>query len=295
MKNNMDWTLVQSFLAVAEEGSLSGAARRLGMTQPSLGRHVKLLEEALGVTLFTRAAHGLELTETGESLLAPARDMLAASNRLSLVAEGHSERLSGTVRITASEVVSHYHLPRIFAAIRMQEPEIQLELVPSDTTENLLFREADIAIRMYRPTQLDVVTKHVGDMSVGLYAAKSYIARKGRMAQLEDVWNHDFIGFDKSDLIIRLFREMGLEVDRNFFPVRTDAQTVYWELVRAGAGIGAMQSVLGDAEPVLERLEVDIPLPPMPVWLTAPEVLRGNPRIRRVYDLLAEAMAGICD
>ncbi len=291
----MDWTLVQSFLAVAEEGSLSAAARRLGMTQPSIGRHVKLLEEALGVTLFTRAARGLALTETGESLLGPARDMLAASNRLSLVAEGQSERLSGTVRVTASEIVSHHHLPRIFAAIRMQEPDIQLELVPSDTTENLLFREADIAIRMYRPTQLDVITRHVGDMSVGLYAAKSYIARKGRLTRPEEVWDHDFIGFDKSDLIIRFFREMNLDVDRNFFPVRTDSQPVYWEMVRAGAGIGAMQTILGDADPALEKLHVAIPIPPMQVWLTAPEILRHNPRMRRVFDLLTAELMLVTD
>ena len=286
----MDWTLVQSFLAVAEEGSLSGAARRLGMTQPSIGRHVKLLEEALGVSLFTRIPKGLQLTETGAELLGPAREMLAASAKLSLVAEGRSERLSGTVRITASEVVSHYHLPEIFAAIRMQEPDIQLELVPSDTTENLLFREVDIAIRMYRPTQLDVITRHVGDMAIGLYAAKTYLARKGPMTTTEDINDHDFIGFDKSDLVIRFFRELGVEVDRNFFPVRTDSQTTYWEMVRMGCGIGAAQRVIGDADPLVERLEVDLPLPPLPIWLTAPEVLKTNPRIRRIYDLLATAL-----
>ena len=290
-----DWTLAQSFLAVAEEGSLSGAARRLGMTQPSLGRHVKLLEEALDVSLFTRVPKGLELTETGVALLGPARDMLAASARLALVAEGRSERLSGTVRITASEVVSHYHLPKIFAAIRTQEPDIQLELVPSDTSENLLFREADIAIRMYRPTQLDVVTRHVGDLSVSLYAAKSYLARKGGVVRFGELEGHDFIGFDKSDLIIKFFRQMGLDVDRNFFPVRIDSQGVYWEMVRMGCGIGAAQRVIGDADPLVERLDVELPMPPLPIWLTAPEALRANPRIRRVYDLLADALAEIID
>lgn len=292
---HIDWTLVRSFLAVAEEGSLSAAARRLEMTQPSIGRHVKLLEDALGVSLFTRVHRGLELTETGQTLLAPARDMLAASVRLELAAEGRSERLSGTVRITASEVVSHYHLPQIFAAIRMQEPDIQLELVPSDTSENLLFREADIAIRMYRPSQLDVVTRHVGNLPVGLYAAKSYLARKGPLKQIEDTGSHDFIGFDKSDMIIRIFREMGLDVDRNFFPVRTDSQAIYWEMVRMGCGIGASQRAIGDADPLVERLDIDLPMPPMQIWLTAPEVLKTNPRIRRVYDLLGDAVGRISE
>ncbi len=289
----LDWTLVQSFIAVAEEGSLSAAARRLSMTQPSIGRHIKILEEKLGVSMFTRVRRGLELTETGLALLAPAQDMLRASAQLQMVAEGRSERLEGTVRITASEVVAHYHLPNIFSAIRMQEPDIQLELVPSNTTENLLFREADIAIRMYRPTQLDMITRHIGDIPTALYAAKSYIARKGYVTSPEDVFNHDFVGFDRSELIIEVMQTIGLSVDREFFPVRTDDQVVYWELVRSGCGIGAAQRIIADKDPMVERLDIALDLPPLPVWLTAPDILKSSPRIRRVFDLLAEALSAI--
>lgn len=287
----LDWALVQTFIAVAEEGSLSAAARRLSITQPSVGRQVKNIEESLNVTLFRRIHRGLELTETGTELLGPAREMQAAAAKFHLTAEGHSETLSGTVRITASTVVSHYTLPPILAKIRRKEPEIQLELVPSDTSENLLFREADIAIRMYRPTQLDVITRHVCDLQTALYASKDYINRHGKPQTMEEIMTHDFIGFDRSELIIEVMGNMGFAVDREFFPLRTDSQVLYWELVRAGCGIGAAQRVIGDNDPKVERLFDSVELPSLPVWLTAPEILRGNPRIRRVFDLLAVGLA----
>ncbi len=290
--HTLDWTLIQTFIAVAEEGSLSAAARRLGITQPSVGRQVKNIENNLDVTLFRRVHRGLDLTETGADLLGPARQMQAAAAKFQLAAEGHSETLSGTVRITASTVVSHYTLPPILAKIRQLEPEIQLELVPSDTSENLLFREADIAIRMYRPTQLDVITKHVCDLKSGLYASKDYINRRGKPETVEEMLTHDFIGFDRSEMIIKEMQNMGIDVDREFFPLRTDSQVLYWELVRAGCGIGAAQRVIGDNDPMVERL-FPIELPSLPVWLTAPEVLRGNPRIRRIFDLLAVEFEGL--
>lgn len=291
--HTLDWTLVQTFIAVAEEGSLSAAARQLGITQPSVGRQVKNIEENLDVTLFRRVHRGLELTETGAELLGPAREMQAAAAKFRLAAEGHSETLSGTVRITASTVVSHYTLPAILAKIRRKEPEIQLEIVPSDTTENLLFREADIAIRMYRPTQLDVITKHICDLETALYASKSYINRHGKPQTIEEMVTHDLIGFDRSELIINVMQGMGINVDREFFPLRTDSQVLYWELVRAGCGIGAAQRVIGDNDPKVEQVFDAIDLPTLPVWLTAPEVLRGNPRIRRVFDLLAVGLKGL--
>lgn len=291
--HTLDWTLVQTFIAVAEEGSLSAAARRLGITQPSVGRQVKNIEENLDVTLFRRVHRGFDLTETGAELLGPAREMQTAAAKFRLAAEGHSETLSGTVRITASEVVSHYTLPPILAKIRRKEPEIQLEIVPSDTSENLLFREADIAIRMYRPTQLDVITKHVCDLPTALYASKSYIKRRGLPQSAEELMTHDLIGFDRSELIINEMRKMGFDVDREFFPLRTDSQVLYWELVRAGCGIGAAQRVIGDNEPKVERLFDGLELPLLPVWVTAPEVLRGNMRIKRIFDLLAVGFAGL--
>ena len=284
-----DWTLIRSFLAVAEAGSLSGAARATGTSQPTLGRHIQAIEAALEVPLFTRTAQGQTLTEAGQALLSPARAMQAAAADLTLTARGHATGIEGTVRITASRVVSHYVLPPVLARLRAEEPGIQIDLVPSDTTENLLFGEADIALRMYRPTQADLVARHIGDLALGLYAAKAYLDRKGRPTSPEDLMRLDFIGQDRMDQIIRVMRMLGLEMPRSYFPVRCDDPLTYVELVRAGCGVGGILRRLGDADPVLERIDLIPNLPNLPVWLTAAPQLRQSPRLRRVWDALAVA------
>lgn len=284
-----DWTLIRSFLAVAESGSLSAAARAIGVSQPTLGRHILAIESALQVALFTRTSQGQTLTEAGRALLMPARAMQAAAAELELTAKGHATGIEGTVRITASRVVSHVILPPILARLRAAEPGIQIDLVPSDTTENLLFGEADIALRMYRPTQPDLVARHIGDLPLGLYAAISYLDRKGRPSSLQELMHLDFIGQDRMDQIIRVMALLGMDVTRSFFPVRCDDPLTYVELVRAGCGLGGILRALGDRDPALERIDLIPDLPSLPVWLTAAPRLRQSPRLRRVWDALATA------
>lgn len=290
---SLDWRLVQAFVAVAETGSLSAAARLIGTSQPTLGRRVHEAELALGVELFRRHAKGLALTRNGEALLVPAQEMRAAAARLELAAAGHDRELSGPVRLTASMVVSHFVLPPVLVALRRQFPEITLDLVASDNTENLLFREADIAVRMYRPDQLDMIARHVTDLSLGIYAARSYLDLAGRPETVEQILAHDWIGYDRNDIMIRGMRQMGWAVTREFFRLRTDDQAAYWQLLRAGAGIGVMQRVVADAEPGMERLLPDLDLPALPVWLTAHKSLRHVPRIAQTWDALTSALGVI--
>ena len=293
MDNAPDWTLLRSFLAVAESGSLSGAARVLGLSQPTLGRHITETETALKLTLFTRTARGLALSVAGTALLPHAQAMQEAAQALSLAAAGRNADMSGTVRITASQIMATYILPAMLADLRMREPQIEIELVPSDTSENLLFREADIAVRMYRPTQLDLITQHLIDLPLGLYAAKTYLNRVGRPTTHDEVLVRDLIGFDRSDQMLRMLQALGITRTRNDFPLRCDDQVVYWNLVRAGCGIGGMQCLVGDADPLVERVAPFVALPALPVWLTAAEALRQTPRIRRVFDYLVEAFTNL--
>lgn len=288
--SSLDWSLIQAFVAVADTGSLSAAARALGLSQPTLGRQVNVLEQTIGAPLFRRQPRGMALTALGAHLLDPARAMFEAAGRLTLVAAGESQSMAGSVRITASVVISHHVLPPILAALRRAEPQIELDLVASDSTENLLFREADIAIRMYRPEQLDVVTRHLGDIPLGMYGARTYLDRKGRPATQDDLLRHDFVGHDTNDQIIREMRALGWQVDRGWFPVRCDHQTTYWELVRAGCGLGFSQIGIGRADPLVEQVAHDLPMPTLPVWLTAHEKMRQSPRIRRVWDHLAGSL-----
>ena len=288
--DKLDWALVQAFLAVAETGSLSGAARTLGTSQPTLGRQIKLIEAQLGVELFHRQPRGLALTQTGAALVAPAQAMRDAVRQISLKAAGRQMQLEGTVRITASVAFSVMHLPQIIEQIRAVEPQIAIELVPSDTTSNLLFREADIAVRMYRPTQLDLITKHLGDVDLGFFAAKSYLDARGRPTTLDELMAHDFVGYDAAPDIVDGFRAMRQDVTREFFKVRTDDNMAYWALVRAGCGIGLAQRIIGQADRLVEELEMGIELPVLPVWLTAHEAMRQTPRVRRVWQLLERGL-----
>lgn len=286
MENAPDWTLLQSFLAVVEAGSLSGAARATRQSQPTLGRHIRHLESQLGITLFRRIPRGLEPTEAALPLVDAARAMAQNAAKLIRMAEGRQEGLRGTVRITASRTLSHHILPPVLARLRLAEPLIQIELVPSDTSENLLFREADIALRMYRPEQLDIIARHITDLPIALYAARRYLDRAGRPQTLDDLMTHAFVGYDRDDRILRMMRAMGFPVTRDFFALRCDDQTVHWELVRAGCGISGAQTQVGDGDPLLERVMPGVDLPPLPLWLAAPQALRTNPRIRRVWDFL---------
>jgi len=286
-----DWSLIQSFLAVAETGSLSAAARQLGRSQPTLGRQIRELEQSLGGELFERHARGLRPNALGEQILPMAQRIREAVHEVALSAAGQTEKLEGSVRITASVFVSHYLLPALLAEIREAEPAIQLELVPSDSSENLLFRQADIAVRMYRPTQLDIVTRQVATIGLGIYAARSYVDRKGLPESAADLVNHDLVGYDSNDLIIREMRKGGLPVSRENFAVRCDNQAVYWELVRAGCGLGFSQRGVAGTDPDIVEVGLDIQLPSLPVWLAAHQAMRHSPRIRRVWDLLARGIA----
>ena len=286
----MDWSLVQAFLAVAETGSLSAAARALGTSQPTLGRQIKTLETQLGADLFLRQARGLALSETGAALMAPALVMRAAAGQIALTAAGRTERLEGTVRITASVAMAVYHLPPIIAKIRVAEPHIAIELVPSDATTNLLYREADIAVRMYRPTQLDLVTQHLGDLELSVFAAHSYLKRRGEPTSMDQLGDHDFVGYDRNSDIVDGFRAAGVLIGREFFRTRCDDNVVYWELVRAGCGIGFAQALVGRADPLVRELPFGQLVPKLEMWLTAHEAMRQTPRIRRVWDLLAEGL-----
>lgn len=289
----MDWALIQAFLAVAETGSLSAAARELGTSQPTLGRQVKAIEAHLGLTVFRRHAKGLELTEAGSALVPPARAMRDAMREISLYAAGKEASVAGTVRITASEIVSHHVLPSILTGIRQSAPEIEIELAPSDTTENLLYREADIAVRMYRPVQLDLVARYVGEIEIGVFASKDYVARHGVPLGTQDIVHHDIVGYDRSELIIRGMREAGLNLKRDDFKLRCDSQTAYWELVRAGGGIGFGQAMIARTDPNMVEIDLGVDIPGLPVWLTAHHGLRHTPKVRVVWDHLRAGLAKI--
>lgn len=289
--SGLDWSKLQSLALVAEHGSISAAARASGASQPTLSRHIASLEEEIGLRLFDRTSEGLTLTATGAEICSNVAEMQSAAYRVDMIANGRSQEISGSVRITASDTVACYSLPPILTELRQAEPRISIELVASNETNNLLKREADIAVRMFRPTQNDVIAKKVGELSLGFAASKDYLDARGRPKAREDLLQHDVVGFDKGDDMIDGFKGAGLVIDRNFFPLRTDALFTHLQFARAGYGVALIQTELVDEYRELELVLADMEIPKLEFWLTAHAELRTSARIRRVYDFLAEKLA----
>lgn len=289
-KVKFDWNRARAFLVTAEEGSLSAAARALGMAQPTLGRQVDALESELGVTLFEREARGLTLTRAGLELLDHVRAMADAAGRVSLAASGQAQSIEGTICITASEIHSAYLLPPIIARLRREQPGIEIEIVASNAAIDLKRREADIAIRSFRPTQPDLIAKKVADERARLYASESYLDRIGHPATAADLSRADFIGFDTTSVMVDGLNRMGLTLTQKNFPVLTGNHLVHWALVKAGVAIGIVPEAVGDSEPGVRRVLPDFPAMDFPIWLTTHRELNTSRRVRVVFDLLAEEL-----
>ena len=290
MNTRFDWSLVRSFLAALDQGSLLGAARTLGTTQPTVGRHIADLESQLDVVLFERTGRGLLPTEAALRLAASARSMESAAHQLARQASGAEEGISGTVRISASQPVACYVLPPVLAQMRIALPEVQVELVASNEVSNLLRREADIALRMVRPDQASLVVKKIGKITLGAYAHREYLRRRGTPRQIEDLLAHDLIGDDKLEVIVKGFTQFGYPVTREAFAFRTDDLIAYWQAVRAGLGIGFVADYLAATDPQVVPLVPALKIPPLPIWLTVHREIRTSRRIREVYDFLAQAV-----
>ncbi|MFT3954489.1 MAG: LysR family transcriptional regulator [Piscinibacter sp.] len=285
-----DWTLVRSFLAVLDSGSLSGAAKRLGALQPTLSRHVAELEAQLGTPLFERTGRGVTPTGAALAIADAARQMEAGAQSLSQSLLRARSADTGTVRITTSEVAATWLLPPLLARLQVQEPGIAIELVASNQLTNLLRREADIAVRMVRPEQSSLVARKLGEMRIVAAAHRDYLAAHGTPQRLEQLAGHRLIGYDRDDGILRGFAASGMPLSSEDFVLRTDAQIAYGQLVAAGAGIGFVTAYLLPCWPGVLPVLPQLPLPRLPCWLAVHREIRGNPIVRRVYDFLAEAI-----
>lgn len=283
-----DWNRARAFLVTAEEGSLSAAARALGMAQPTLGRQVDALEQELDVVLFERAGRGLILTPSGLELLDHVRDMGNAANRVSLTATGQSQSIGGKICISASDIYSAFILPPIVKKLRQLEPSINIEIIATNAPSNLRRREADIAIRNFRPTEPDLIAKKVAEVPGRLYASKQYIEQAGPFATPYDLQKADFISIDAGGAMINILNQLGLNLKEDNFPILCENMLVAWEMVKTGAGVGVMDGRIGDAEPLVARALPELEPIMFPIWLVAHRELNTSRRIRIVFDLLAE-------
>lgn len=290
MNSLFDWSLVRSFLAVLEKGSLLAASRDLQLSQPTIGRHVAELESQLGLVLFDRNGRGLLPTEAAYHLAESARIMQSGADQLARNVMGADLGASGTVRITASQPVSCYVLPPLLAQMRLSLPDVQVELVASNEVSNLLRREADIAVRMVQPQQASIIARRVGKVTLRACAHQDYLRRRGVPRQPSDLLAHDLIGGDRNDDTLKGFAAQGLVVGRKQFAFRADDLIVVWQAVRAGLGVGFVSEYLIRSDPAVIPVLPKLKIQPLPVWLAVHKEIRTSKRIRAVYDFLADAL-----
>lgn len=288
MATHIGWELYRSFLGVLKEGSLSGAARQLGITQPTVGRHIAALETALGVVLFTRSPTGLLPTAVAHTLRAHAETMERTAAAMERAASSQGDEVRGVVRVSASEVVGVEVLPPIITALRRQHPHLRVELILTNRLIDLLQLEADIAVRMVRPSQEQLLARRVGLIEVGLHARDDYLQERGMPVQMQDLVGHSVIGFDQENAFIRSLAIKGFE--RSAFAISSDSDLAQLAMIRAGAGIGGCQVQLAKQNPRLQRVLPQAFAFKMDTWVTMHEDLRNSPRCRVTFDALVAGL-----
>ncbi|WP_137151258.1 LysR family transcriptional regulator [Devosia sp. FKR38] len=292
--NDLDWNQVRALLATVEAGSLSAAARRLGLTQPTLGRQVAALERDLGVTLFERVGRSLVLTQAGQELIEPLRAMGSAADRIALVASRQSQDIDGLVRITASDVYAHFILPEVVARLRQMAPGIVIEVVASNEVEDLIRRKADIAIRHVPPREAELIARRCPDTTARLYAAPDYLDTLGTPFNSAALSRADFIGFsDSTAIMLAELRRHGLTLSERNFPLLSNSGLVAWGWVAQGLGIGVMMAPVAQATPGIVDAWPGFDGIPIPTWLATHRELRTSRRIRLVFDVLAEHLTAL--
>jgi DNA-binding transcriptional LysR family regulator len=286
-----DWEWYRSFLSVMERGSLSGAARALGLGQPTVGRHIDGLERALSLKLFTRSFDGFAPTDAALELKPYAAGLSATAAALRRAADSHGEGIRGTVRLTASEVIGVEVLPPILANLRRAHPELSVELMLSNRIDDLLHREADIAVRMLPPAQAALVAKRIGGIELGMHAHRSYLDRFGTPKTLQELDGHTVIGFDRENEMIRRLQKQFGAFARSSLAFRADSDLAQLAAIRAGFGIGICQSALAKRDANLVRILPRKFSLALDTWIAMHEDMRGSPRCSVTFSALAEGIA----
>lgn len=283
------WALYEAFLAVMRAGSLSAAARALGLTQPTVRRHVEELESTLGVVLFTRSQNGLQPTALALATLPHAEAIAATARAFVRTASAAQDADRGTVRLACSEIVGAEVLPPMLAGLAARHEHLQIELVLSNRNEDLRRRDADLAVRMVRPTQDGLVTRKVGRVELGLFASADYLARRQAPKVLDDLRAHALIGRDRDRALIEALAAAGLPTSPRDYAFRSDSDLAQLAALRAGVGVGVCQVPLARRHPSLRRVLPTVRFH-LETWLVMHEDLRAMRRVRLVFDHLVEQL-----
>jgi len=288
---NFDWNHIRAFLVTAEEGTLSAAAKELGLTQPTLSRQVSALEHELELTLFERVGQRLVLTDSGLELLEHAREMGSSAMNFSLAATGQSQQIEGSVVISVSELTAAFIMPKIIAKLRREEPGIDLEVVVTNEVSDLKRREADIAIRSFRPQQPDLIAKKLGDEVIWLYGTQQYLDQHKQITDYSQLSDVQIVGFNRDHSVVEMLNKQGWRLNKSNFSLITSFQLLQLALCKENQGLIFFPQKMAEKEPSLIRVFENMgPMMTLPIWLVCHQELRTSLRVRRVFDFIAKEM-----
>jgi len=288
--NNENWQWWQYFLVIAKHGSLSKAAEFLGLSQPTLSRQLQAMEKKYGQVLFDRSTQGLSLTEFGRKLLDECEEMQTSADRLQRLVAGHTHTLSGRVRLSVNETIALYNLPKIIPSFMEKYPDVSVEIEVSNLVTNIDKRDADVAIRMFQPTQLDLICRHLFDIPLGFYASKKYLEDNGTPKHTDELLKHKIIGYDRSLLLEEGSKNLGLKIKNEHFNLRTDFVPLHIALASNNGGIIVMTKDIAEVAGLVE-IDLDVVIPPHQVYLVCHRDVQHNKRIRALMDYLAENLS----
>jgi len=285
--NSFDWQWWQFFLCIAEFGSLNKAAAALNISQPTLSRHLLAMEKKLGQSLFDRSTQGLRLTSFAAGLLEEGKIMQASAMRLQRIAQGQALQLKGRVRLSVNEMLAQYYLPDLLPQFMQRYPDISVEIEVSNKASNIDKRDADIAVRMFPPTQLDLIARKLADLSLGFFASEQYLQQQGTPQNMQQLFEHRLLGYDRDQKFVEGGRLLGLDIRNEQFLFRCDFMPLQFELAHKGAGIVITHQKLALSKGLMQ-IATDIALPPLPIYLVCHRDVQHNPRIRAMMDFLAD-------
>lgn len=287
---DFDWNHMRAFLAVVEKESLSGAARMLGQTQPTLSRQIRSLEEALQTSLFIRGTRDTRLTDSGAALFEHVQTMATAAAQISKIANGRNQTLEGIIKITATDAMISYVLPECLKTLRKNHPGVLVELISSIAQSDLTRHEADIAIRHVRPTQPDLIARRIGDFDVSLFASPDYLASLNGGLTAETIAAADFIGFEHPERLVQQINELGISVSQNNFTIVATSGVVLYQLAQAGLGIALLPTAVASDQFGLKQVLPNLKEMRLPIWLVSHRDVQTNMRVRLCFDLLATTL-----
>ena len=278
-KGLQDWNLVRAFLLVAEQGSLSAAARKLNISQPTLGRQIQQLEQSTGLNLFRRSTQGLDITAEGSELMSSAKKAMAGMEEFQRQVVGHSDKLVGDIRISVNEIFGVYMLPKVIAQFQSLHPQVQIEMVITNQASSLSKRDADLALRMFKPTQPNLVARRLPDLPLGFFAHHRYLEQYGTPQSPEEFLSHKIIGFDIDTQFLEGAEKMGWPMTARNFSVRTDSLIAHVALLKAAAGIACTHVGLMKNEPEITQILEDIEIADLELWVVCHQDVQFNRRI----------------